>query len=122
MQNMQAILVGHEVVPVDFETYIEWMAAHKYGPRLENYKDNPADLTRVGWDEVDGVKISTVFLGLDHGFGMGPPQWFETMVFGGACAGDCERYATWDEAAAGHRDTVDAIRAGRSIRDECAHE
>jgi hypothetical protein len=28
------------------------------------------------------VKISTVFLGVDHAFGDGPPMLFETMIFG----------------------------------------
>lgn len=53
--------------------------------------------------------VSTVFLGINHGFGTGPPVLFETMVFldkedphDGRESGDCERYCTWDEAAAGH--------------------
>lgn len=47
-------------------------------------------------------KVSTVFLGLDHAFGNGPPILFETLVFGGKHDGECERYSTWDEAVAGH--------------------
>jgi hypothetical protein len=33
-------------------------------------------------DEVGDVRVSTVFLGLDHRFGDGPPVLWETMVFG----------------------------------------
>ena len=49
----------------------------------------------------DDVRVSTVFLGLDHGFG-GKPELFETMVFVNGASVDCERYCTWDEAEAGH--------------------
>ena len=44
-----------------------------------------------------------MFLGLDHSFAdVGPPILFETMVFGGEHDQEMERYATWDEAVAGH--------------------
>jgi len=39
---------------------------------------------RVAWDELpDGSHLSTVWLGLDHSFFIGPPQLFETMRFKG---------------------------------------
>jgi hypothetical protein len=54
-----------------------------------------------------GIRVSTVFLGLDHRFfGDGPPLVFETMVFDDYEAGDCFRYATWDEAVTGHNACV----------------
>jgi len=38
----------------------------------------------VAWDELpDGSHLSTVWLGIDHSFLMGPPQLFETMRFKG---------------------------------------
>jgi len=37
---------------------------------------------RVAFDEVNGVKVSTLFLGLDFGT-TNKPQLFETMVIGG---------------------------------------
>jgi hypothetical protein len=58
----------------------------------------------------DGIVISTVFLGLDHSFGNGPPLIFETMVFGGIHDGECTRYSTWDQAVAGHRIMVKKIK------------
>jgi hypothetical protein len=58
---------------------------------------------RVAWDEVaEGVSVSTIFLGMDHQFGAGPPLVFETMVFGPYGGGEQYRYATWDDAFAGH--------------------
>ena len=60
--------------------------------------------------------ISTVFIGIDHNFsGVGRPILFESMVFGrqewshaedGITALDQERYATLDEAKAGHKRLV----------------
>jgi hypothetical protein len=53
--------------------------------------------------EQGDVMISTVFLGIDHSWGRGPPVVFETMVFGvPELHGDIERYRTWSEAEAGH--------------------
>lgn len=51
----------------------------------------------------DGVRVSTVFLGLDHNYGDGPPLLFETMIFGGEHDASQWRYSTWEEAAEGHR-------------------
>lgn len=53
------------------------------------------------------VQVSTVFLGIDHGFGRGE-RWFETMVFGGPMDGETYRYATWDQAVKGHQIMVEA--------------
>ncbi len=58
---------------------------------------------RVGDDTKDNVRVSTVFLGLDHSFGQGPPLLFETMVFGGEHHGDMDRYSTWEQAEKGHK-------------------
>jgi hypothetical protein len=50
----------------------------------------------------DRAQISTVFLGLDHQWGDGPPLIFETMVFGGRFDQSQERYPTEEAALAGH--------------------
>lgn len=56
---------------------------------------------------VPRVAVSTVFLGLDHRFfGEGPPILYETMIFGGPNDGEQRRYATRDEALAGHKRMV----------------
>lgn len=64
----------------------------------------------------DGTLVSTVWLGIDHGHGDGPLI-FETMVFPHPAASmidaDCRRYATAQEAVAGHDETV-AAWASRS--------
>jgi hypothetical protein len=67
-----------------------------------NWFDGNRDKRRVGDDTVGDVRVSTVFLGLDHSFGGGPPLLYETMVFGGPLDGEQERYSTRAEAEAGH--------------------
>ncbi len=58
---------------------------------------------RIEQETHGDANVSTVFLGLDHAFGGGPPMLFETMIFGGDHDEYCERYATVEEARAGHR-------------------
>jgi len=48
------------------------------------------------------ILVSTIFLGLDHGYDGGPPVLFETMIFGGPHDDYQKRYCTWDEAERGH--------------------
>ena len=52
--------------------------------------------------------VSTVFLGIDHGWGdEGAPLLYETMIFGGPRdQGYQERYSTLEEALAGHEVAV----------------
>lgn len=69
----------------------------------------------VGRDdiEIDGeeVRISTVFLGIDHSFGLGgPPVLFETMIFNGKHNDYQERYCTLEEAKVGHLLAVEMAR------------
>lgn len=69
------------------------------------------DYRRVALDYIGDVKVSTVWLGLDHNyFGDGPPLIFETMVFGGPMDQDPYRWSTEEEAKAGHDMAVDAVR------------
>lgn len=66
---------------------------------------------RVATDVLpNGYWVSTIWLGLNHQFGDGPPLIFETMVFPCDANGkvadfgdlDCDRYSTEAEALAGH--------------------
>lgn len=74
-------------------------------------------MRRVRFDEVDKSQISTVFLGLDHNWGEGPPVVFETMIFSDNADIDSymARYSTWDEAVKGHELTVQAVKDGVNI-------
>ena len=85
-------LDGHEVKPCDRETW----RAH--------------GLPHVEFTRIDAIEISTVFLGIDHQFGDGPPLLFETMVFGGSLDQEQRYYTTWDEAVAGHAAMVARVK------------
>lgn len=102
--NGKYILDGHKAVPVDdIETWGRWFET--------------AD-RQVAKDMVGSLRVSTVFLGLDHNFLGGRPLPFETMVFDDKgerpFAGVLdiqERYATWDEAVAGHAEVLARVIA-----------
>ena len=82
------ILDGHKPVLVDLMTWAHWF--------------EKAD--RHVAQKIQGdVRVSTVFLGLDHQWGEGPPILFETMIFGGKHDQYQKRYSTWNEAEQGHR-------------------
>lgn len=73
------------------------------------HSDRHVAETRLG-----RVRISTVFLGLNHQWQPGgEPLLYETMIFGGARDGEIDRYATWNEAMAGHAQRVAQIAARR---------
>jgi hypothetical protein len=65
----------------------------------------------LGKDTIGDVKVSTVFLGMDHSFGHGPPLLWETMVFGGKYDEEQERYSTKEAAVAGHEKWVALVHA-----------
>lgn len=65
----------------------------------------------VAHEEIGDVCVSTVFLGLDHQYGDGPPMLFETMIFGGKHDEYQERCSTWEEAEKMHQIAVDLVRS-----------
>jgi hypothetical protein len=85
------VLDGHKAVPEP--NLLKWAAWFE-----------KADNRRVAYTEVSpGVTVSTVFLGLDHGFGgYDGVLLFETMVFGGEHDGEMDRASTWEEAEEQH--------------------
>lgn len=69
----------------------------------------------VQQDTIKGVRVSTVFLGLDHSFAGGPPLLFETMIFGGELDGSQERCSSWDEALEMHGRAMVAVKTSLGI-------
>ena len=79
----------------------------------EWFERESGGLRRVGADDIGGFRVSTVFLGIDHGFADdGAPILWETMVFGdGDCGVEQKRCAgDRDQALAMHRDVCDQVR------------
>jgi len=90
------ILDGHEPV--------ECPDLYKWGEWMETADRHVRDTFR------DDVRVSTVFLGLDHNhYDDGPPILFETMVFVDGDGDRQERYRTWAEAEEGHENIVAEI-------------
>ncbi|MCB1712828.1 MAG: hypothetical protein KDH96_10220 [Candidatus Riesia sp.] len=94
--NDKYILRNKKVVPVD--DLLKWAEEFET-------QDRRVRLTKLP----GGYRVSTVFLGIDHQWGDGPPLVFETMVFGPKGWGemDMDRYSTWDEAVSGHKAMVE---------------
>ena len=84
------ILKGH--TPVIEEDEAAWGRWHSTADRSV-----ARDVLPNGWE------VSTVFLGIDHSSGIGPPALFETRIFGRPGGHWRTRCATWTEAEAMHR-------------------
>lgn len=94
------ILLDRIAVPCDFMTWAGW------------FEESSRDGEHIVKQEViHGVYLSTVFLGLDHGFGHGL-KLFETMAFYQTERGDDTwRHTTWKEAADFHEYIASDLRA-----------
>jgi hypothetical protein len=88
-----AVLRGTEVVVTD--DVVEWAKSFEKKSRI------------LAKTQVGEIEVSTVFLGIDHGFG-GRQLWFETMTFGDDEERQ-QRYATWAEAESGHIEMVESL-------------
>lgn len=80
----------------------------EWGEWMEDFSN-----TRVALDTIEGITVSTVFLGLDHNFfEHGDPHLFETMVFTeDGVSREQFRYFTWEEAETGHKEMVKFVQA-----------
>ena len=68
---------------------------------------------RVARTFVGDVELSTVWLGIDHSFGLGDHILiFESMCFGGPHDMAQQRYPDEESALRGHIAAVDLLRAG----------
>ena len=88
------ILDGRKAVPATLQQWAKWYES----------ADRRVQQTRVG-----AVRVSTVFLGLDHSFGGDAPLLFETMVFGGPMDEECHRCTTWQQAVEQHEAVLEAV-------------
>ena len=69
MRHQHAILKNKRVVPCTFLEWAEW-----------SNEDPERRIIKRTYLHDNAFMVSTVFLGLNHGFG-GVPLWFETMIF-----------------------------------------
>lgn len=91
-------LDGHRSVPC--ENHLEWVRWHELVDRC------------VAETCIDDVRVSTVFLALDHNpFSGSDPALFETMVFVDGISHQMHHYFTWEAAEQGHAEMVGLVRA-----------
>ncbi len=69
---------------------------------LSFFSDAHNEQRQIGYEKRGGIRVSTVFLVIDHSWGDGPPLIFETMIFGGPHDEFQERYSTRAQAEEGH--------------------
>ena len=100
---MKYILKGHKAVPVD--DVLEWAKWFESADRTVSRTELLSDGVKRKGD----ILISTIFLGLDSGFG-DKLLLFETMVFGGEYNEYQVRYTTWAEAKSGHKQIVEMVK------------
>lgn len=87
-----------EPIPATLTEWAEWW---------NNFDNRRMARTNLGKD----LCVSTVFLGVDHGFGDGDrPVLFETLVQGDSDGEEMmNRYTTFDDAIAGHKAMVGRV-------------
>jgi hypothetical protein len=96
MTTDKYVLVDKKAVPCD--DLLEWAKQFETTDR------------RVAQDYVGNVRVSTVFLGLDHNYWGGEPLLFETMVFDGPLDGEQDRCSTWEQAEAMHARMLQRVK------------
>ena len=69
-----------------------------------------SDARIVARAHIGDVRVSTVFLGIDHSFWEGPPLLFETMIFGGEHDHFQDRCSTWKQAEHMHEVACAMVR------------
>lgn len=67
---------------------------------------------RVDETVIGQARVSTVFLGIDHQHGDGPPLLFETMILGGEHDEYQKRCSTYAQAEAQHEAACALVRGG----------
>lgn len=86
------------------------------GKYIEYIKDQPFN-KHIGCFEQDGVRVSTVFLSINHAVSSSSePVLFETMIFGGHHDNFQRRYCTYDQAVAGHQHAVNIVKKSLNLQ------
>lgn len=86
--------------------------------------------TTIRADNGGLYRVSTVWLGMDHSWGSGPPLIFETMVFIDEAGSTevswmdryCDRYPTEAEAKAGHQLIVGMVSGALTVTELAEHD
>ena len=88
---------GNPVPEPDLLTWAKWFGD------LEKTRVASDMIGQTGGEQ---IHVSTIFLGIDHGFGTSDPVLWETMIFGGYHDQYQERYTSREDAVVGHAAAV----------------
>lgn len=98
---------GEPVVCADLFTWAMWMESAD--------RCIAEDIATLAAGTV--ARVSTIFLGFDHGFGGGrAPVLWETMIFGGDLHHFQQRYRSKADALEGHRYALASVQAGEFVQ------
>ena len=98
-------LEGHKAIPEsDVLKWGRWF--EKANRRVANTEGR----VKLNGKPIGLVRVSTVFLGLDHQLSNGPPLLFETMVFGGPMDNEMIRTPTWEAAEVAHEQMIERVK------------
>lgn len=92
-------LEGKQILPIELHLWGEW---------FENF-DRQLYFDVIG---LENVEVSTVFLGIDHGYSC-PPPLFETLITFGQFDGETFQATSFKEARRNHRQACRMVRTGR---------
>ena len=95
------VMLAHIASEVEFLEWAMWFEHNR-------------ERCQVGLDKFGAFCVSTVFLGLNHQYGDGPPLIFETMIFGGRWDLYQWRWPCRADALSGHNAIVHLVKAGVS--------
>lgn len=107
------ILVGKKPVLITNDQFMQWaywFGCHHNQVRVTDIpakkpfgKGRGSTFRKLNHFREQPVRLSTVFLGIDHGAGFSrDPVLFETMIFGGQRDGEQYRYSEIDKAIEHH--------------------
>ena len=94
---MWYILKYKKPIKATIEEYSKWISKN---PKQKVVKQ----------ELINDSKVSTVFLGLDHGWENNVPILWETMIFGGKEDMYQDRYTSYKEALVGHEKAVNLVK------------
>ena len=106
---MHLYRINEEGTPVAMEDVIEWA---RWFETAERHVAEDLVTTPGG----ESVRVSTVFLGIDHNHGMyGPPVLWETMIFRKGEGCEQWRHVSRASAKAMHEMIVAALKDGKEL-------
>jgi hypothetical protein len=102
----EPLYIGPDGAVLDADEWSDLLARRAEDMSLDSWWRRHTDIS-------DEVRVSTVWLGLNHQWGAGPPLYWETMILGGEHDEQLWCYSSRPQALDDHERIVRALRAGQ---------